>query len=52
VLARRARVLFLDARLAAALAPRVAEILAQETGLEPKEADFLAIAAQYTEIPA
>ncbi len=51
VLARRVRILFLDARLAAALAPRVAEILAQETGLAPKEADFLMIAAQYSEIP-
>ena len=52
VLARRARVLFLDARLAARLAPQVARILAEETGLPPQEAEFVALAAQYTEIPA
>nr|WP_315466000.1 glycerol-3-phosphate dehydrogenase/oxidase [uncultured Rhodoferax sp.] len=52
VLARRARVLFLDARLAARLVPKVARILVEETGLPPKEAEFIALAAQYTEIPA
>ncbi|GAB4398665.1 MAG: glycerol-3-phosphate dehydrogenase/oxidase [Rhodoferax sp.] len=35
VLARRSRLLFLDARLAAEVAPAVARILAQETGADP-----------------
>ncbi len=52
VLARRARILFLDARLAASLAPAVADLMLQETGLPPKEAEFVALAAQYAEIPA
>jgi glycerol-3-phosphate dehydrogenase len=51
MLARRSRMLFLDARLAAQLAPRVAEILWEETGLDPKEAEFAQIAAQYLQIP-
>jgi glycerol-3-phosphate dehydrogenase len=51
MLARRARLLFLDARLAAQLAPRVAEILREETGLDPKEAEFAQLAAQYLQIP-
>lgn len=51
MLARRSRLLFLDARLAAELAPRVAAILLQETGLDPKEADFAQLAAQYLQIP-
>src|SRR5690606_26968334 len=42
VLARRWRVLFLDARLAARLAPAVAELLAQETGVDPQLSAFLA----------
>ncbi len=51
VLARRARLLFLDARLAAQLAPRVAQILQQETALDPKAAEFAQLAAQYLQIP-
>jgi len=52
VLARRARVLFLDARLAAALAPRVAEILAEELpGHDPQLAAFVELAAQYATVP-
>lgn len=51
VLARRRRLLFLDACMAAQLAPRVAEILREETGLDPKEAEFQALAAQYLQIP-
>jgi glycerol-3-phosphate dehydrogenase len=51
MLARRSRVLFLDARLAAELAPRVAKILLQETGLNPKTEDFAQLAAQYLQIP-
>jgi glycerol-3-phosphate dehydrogenase len=51
MLARRSRVLFLDARLAAQLAPRVAEILQEETGLDPKAFDFSQLATQYLQIP-
>jgi glycerol-3-phosphate dehydrogenase len=52
VLARRSRLLFLDARLAAALAPRVSEILAEETGLPTALPAFLGLARQYTQLPA
>ncbi|AVP56295.1 glycerol-3-phosphate dehydrogenase/oxidase [Pulveribacter suum] len=53
VLARRARVLFLDARLAASLAPRVAQILAEELpGHDPQLAPFLELAHQYATVPA
>jgi len=51
MLARRSRLLFLDARLAADLAGRVAEILRQETGLDPKLPEFTQLAAQYLQIP-
>jgi glycerol-3-phosphate dehydrogenase len=51
VLARRFRTLFLDARLAQQLSARVAAILREETGLDPKEADFLQLAKQYLQIP-
>ncbi len=51
VLARRARVLFLDAKLAASLAPTVATILQEETGVDPKLADFLALAQSYLTLP-
>lgn len=47
VLARRSRLLFLDAALASSLAARVAEILAEETGLPPQEVEFRALAQQY-----
>jgi glycerol-3-phosphate dehydrogenase len=47
VLARRHRVLFLDARLAAALAPEIGKILQEITGQDPKTRDFEALAAQY-----
>ena len=47
VLARRSRLLFLDARLAAELAGEVAALLRQETGADPREADFRALAAGY-----
>jgi glycerol-3-phosphate dehydrogenase len=51
MLARRSRMLFLDARLAAELAPRVAEILLEETGLAPKTSEFTQLATQYLKIP-
>jgi glycerol-3-phosphate dehydrogenase len=51
VLARRARLLFLDARLAAQLAPEVAALLQQETGVDPQLEAFMALAAQYLHLP-
>ena len=47
MLARRWRVLFLDARLAARMAPRVAELLQQETGIDPALPAFLDLCQQY-----
>jgi glycerol-3-phosphate dehydrogenase len=52
VLARRSRMLFLDARLAASLAAQVAQILQEETHIDPQLAAFTALAAQYTQLPA
>ena len=51
VLARRSRLLFLDARLAAAIAPAVSQIIAEETGQDPGVAAFMALAAHYTQLP-
>ena len=55
VLARRSRLLFLDARLAASVAPRVAAILAEELG-EAFDARasldaFVALAERYSTVP-
>ena len=47
ILARRWRALFLDARQAAAMAPAVAEILAQEHGRDPGLAAFLELCHHY-----
>ncbi|WP_370680067.1 glycerol-3-phosphate dehydrogenase/oxidase [Comamonas sp. GB3 AK4-5] len=47
VLARRSRLLFLDARLAAQVAPRVAAIVQEELGQDARLDDFLALAQQY-----
>jgi glycerol-3-phosphate dehydrogenase len=47
VLARRWRALFLDARQALAMAPTVAQILREETGLDPKQAEFEHLCSQY-----
>lgn len=47
MLARRSRLLFLDARQAMAAAPAVAELLLQETGLDPRLGSFQTLAAQY-----
>ncbi|WP_312840347.1 glycerol-3-phosphate dehydrogenase C-terminal domain-containing protein, partial [Delftia tsuruhatensis] len=47
VLARRSRLLFLDARKAAEVAPRVAAILQEELGHDAGLADFMPLAAQY-----
>lgn len=51
VLARRHRMLFLDAGLAAQLAPAVSAILQEEIGAEGQLEAFLALAAQYGEVP-
>lgn len=51
VLARRSRLLFLDARLAASLAHEVSAILQEETGVDPQTANFLQLAAQYSHLP-
>lgn len=51
VLARRSRLLFLDARLAADVAPQVAEILDQELGGNPDVAEFLELSAHFLRVP-
>lgn len=52
VLARRSRLLFLDAELASQLAPQVAQLLQSETGIDPRLSHFLALAKQYLQIPS
>ena len=52
VLARRIRLLFLDARLAAGLAAEVGAILRQETGRDPQADAFRELAATYLKMPA
>ncbi len=51
VLARRSRLLFLDARQAIALAPAVADILKDELTADPQLGAFLALAQQYLKVP-
>ena len=51
VLARRSRLLFLDARLARSLARPVADILQQEIGSDPKLDAFLALTDKYLRLP-
>ena len=51
VLARRSRLLMLDARLASHWAPKVAEVLRQETGADPRLPEFQALAARYAHCP-
>ena len=51
VLARRCRMLFLDARQAARMAGGVAEVLLQETGGDPQLPAFLALTEQYVRLP-
>src|SRR5690606_31311601 len=50
-LARRSRLLFLDAGLAAKVAPVVAEIMRSETRLDPKLDDFISLCEQYQQLP-
>jgi len=52
VLARRSRLLFLDAKLASSLAAQVCTILQEETGVDPQLAAFLSLAKQYQHLPA
>jgi glycerol-3-phosphate dehydrogenase len=52
VLARRWRLLFLDAKLAGSLAGPVAAVLREETGVEPQAAAFEKLARLYLEVPA
>jgi glycerol-3-phosphate dehydrogenase len=47
VLARRSRILFLDAAEAARLAPAVADILGQELGTDPALGAFLDLCTRY-----
>jgi glycerol-3-phosphate dehydrogenase len=47
VLARRSRLLFLDARQAMGVAPQVAQILKNETLCDPKLEEFLQVASHY-----
>lgn len=51
MLARRSRLLFLDAQLASDLAPRVGAVLAEETGIDPQVDAFQALARQYRQLP-
>ena len=51
VLARRSRLLFLDAALARSLAPAVAELLRQENVIHPQLPSFLALCDQYLHLP-
>jgi glycerol-3-phosphate dehydrogenase len=51
VLARRNRLLFLDAAAAAAAAPAVAAVLAEELGHPVPVADFLILAKRYRSLP-
>lgn len=51
VLARRSRLLFLDARQAEAVADEVGNILKEETGLDPQVESFKSIAQHYQQLP-
>ena len=51
VLARRSRLLFLDAARAGKLGAAVAKILHEETGQDPQLAAFLSLAKQYQHLP-
>ena len=51
VLARRSRMLFLDAALASKVAQKVGVILQSETGLDPFVADFEALCQKYLRLP-
>ncbi|WP_394065131.1 FAD-dependent oxidoreductase [Alcaligenes sp. WGS1538] len=52
MLARRSRLLFLDARLAQRTAPAVARLMQEETGRDPELDAFLKLAQTYATLPA
>ena len=52
VLARRSRLLFLDAALAKSIAAEVAILLQQETGVDPAFSEFVALCSQYLHLPS
>jgi glycerol-3-phosphate dehydrogenase len=52
VLARRSRLLFLDARLAGTLARKVGTLLKEETGVDPQVPAFEELARLYMALPA
>ena len=52
VLARRSRLLFLDAALARSLAPAVANLLQQENGIDAQLELFIKLCEQYLTVPA
>ena len=51
VLARRSRLLFLDAAMAKSLGPQVAAVLQQETDVDPALSAFLGLCDQYLHLP-
>lgn len=51
VLARRSRLLFLDAALAQQVAPEAARIVQEETGTDPQLEPFFRLAKQYRTVP-
>ncbi|MDO9279142.1 MAG: glycerol-3-phosphate dehydrogenase/oxidase [Polaromonas sp.] len=51
MLARRSRVLFLDARLAESLAAEVADLLQAETGADPQLSAFISLCHVYRTLP-
>jgi glycerol-3-phosphate dehydrogenase len=52
VLARRSRLLFLDAAAATVAAPEVARVLREETGVDPRLDAFRALARRYRTLPS
>jgi glycerol-3-phosphate dehydrogenase len=51
VLARRSRLLFLDARLAKEVAPQVAKILWEENQIDPQLSQFIKLTERYLHLP-
>ena len=49
--ARRSRLLFLDARLSAQVAQATGDIVRQETGRDPQTTEFIQLAAHYLQMP-
>ena len=51
MLARRSRLLFLDAKLAGTLTQQTAAILQSETGVDPRADEFATLAQHYLTLP-